>query len=74
MSKFMFFCVNATTCTAANETAVFEVIFAYVMQWYAGIYVYKHQASCLFMKDVAMACMQTSDIIQYLFMRDNASV
>ncbi len=50
--------------TEANEIVVFEAIFAYGTWWYIGLYIYKHQTSCLFLKHVVMvywyAGMQTS--------------
>lgn len=59
--------VNASTRTSAKEIAVFETIFAYVLKWYVGIYIYKHMSLCLFLEDVIMvhwyALMQTPQFI-----------
>ncbi len=47
--------VNTTTCTAANEVAVFETICICDAMYVGTVYTYTtHQMSCLIMKDDVM--------------------
>lgn len=64
----MFVHINATTCTAANEIAVFEIIFAYDTIMQPSDVMFIHEELCS--AGVHVCKYQTL----YLFMSNNASV